>query len=557
MKTSRVLWLGVSLGLILPLGCSSSSPDNGAGGPDGGEDGNGLDGTTQDVATGDTGGQDSGSQDVVAQDVTGTQDTGAKDVATADAPQDAPPEANPCGLAPTTDFYVDAVNGLDTNSGAGPSCALKTITLALIASDAASHDNATIHLAAGTYSAGETFPLVVSHGRSLVGAGASTTTIQGSSAAYNTTATGSFLDTGTHFGTLVAGDVMATDGGTNYGATTLSGFTLLPAATVTTPTTGYFGLACIAGNAPNSGATPPLPSPNLVVKDVTVGPNYDSGLVIGSSPTQTTGCNATVTGSTFTGDNSGLITGACGTTNPVQSWPSAQIGDGVAADANTFSACTIDLFGEGCGSAQSFDGNHFTSGYRGIVIVSQSAQYFEILGNTFDGTAATLPMGIGLQTSATVNIAKLNGNTFTNIAESAGADTAVGGTTGYAISVAQVLQAHQNVIHDNDNGVYVGVGPAGTFDFSADGTASNANSIYCNSKLPGGATNGYDLVLAYAAGNAANFAGNVWDHATPTTSVSLTASTNGTDVVTGTSAGATLTGSTSIGTAACASGRTH
>jgi hypothetical protein len=155
-----------------------------------------------------------------------------------------------------------------------------------------------------------------------------------------------------------------------------------------------------------------------------------------------------------------------------------------------------------------------------------------------------------------VTINKLNANTFTNISQSAGADTAAGQATGFAMIVASVLQAHQNVIHDNDNGVAVGVKPAVSFDFSSDGVAGNANQIYCNSKAGNAATNGYDLLLNYAAGNAANFAGNMWDHATPSTSASLTTSTNGTDVVTGTSAGATLTDGTAISTA-CSGTRVH
>jgi hypothetical protein len=604
MNVTRRLWFtALSAGLIPLLACSSNSSPGGEGDAsddaDAGEMADG--GGSPDVVNPDAGSHDTGGQDVTTQDVT-TQDTGSQDVAqdttgqtdgqpsegsTADAPADqAAVDANPCASPPTTDFYVDAANGNDANSGSGPGCALKTITAALTASAGAAFDNATIHLAAGTYSSGETFPLVVNHGRSLVGAGAGSTTIQGSSTAYNTTGTGSFLDTGTHYLSMLAGDFMggatATDGGvaeggstdggssdggssdgggaTDYGKTTLNGFTLLPApgdGGATSPITSAMGLACIRGNAPNTGSTTPIPDPNLSIQNVTVGPNFDFGVAIGYSPTQSSGCNAFVTGSTFTGDNLGLETGTCGSSNPVQSWPSSQIGTGVPADANTFSNCTLDMLGGGCGSVQSISGNDFQSGYRGIVIISGAAQYFEILANTFDGTSGTLKMGIGLQTSATGKISKLIGNTFTNIAESSGADTAVGGTTGFAVMVGSVLQAHSNVIHDNDNGVSIGVAPGASFDFSSDGLAAYGNQIYCNSKLPGGSANGYDLLLNYSAGSVANFAGNTWDNATPSTSTSLTTSTNGTDIVTGTSNGATLTSGVSIGSAACASGRVH
>ena len=542
----------VSLGLSTFTGCSSGgalapSSDDASTGNDGASpiDAGAIKDTTAPIDTGID--AESSASDATSADV----DVG--DAEPIDAPLDHAADTSPCQSAPTTDFYVDSANGNDTSTGAAAGCALKTITAALTAS--AAHDNATIHLAPGTYSAGETFPLVVNHGRSLVGAGAGSTKIQGSSAAYATSATQSFLDTGVHYVTLIAGDRLG--GATTYGRTTLSGFTLLPAAAVTTPTTGYLGLVCIAGNAPNTGTPPPLPTENLLLQSLVVGPNYDLGVAIGSTPAQSTACNAVITGSTFTGMNVGLETGVCGTANPVGSWPSAQVGDGVSSDANTFSASTIDLFGAGCGSAQSIDGNHFPSGYRGIVLVSQAAQYFEILGNDFDGKATPFAMGIGVQTNATATIDRLDANTFTNIAQSAAADTAAGQATGFALLVGSVLQAHQNVIHDNDNGVGVSVAPAVTFDFSSDGSAANANEIYCNAKPSSSGATGYDVVLSYSAGLSANFAGNIWDHAAPTTGTSLTATANGSDLVTGASSGATLTGSSAIGTAACASGRAH
>ena len=575
----RLFVIGIAGSLLVAAGCSSatggsstgdaggdatkagdSGPvvDSGGQGPDGGADASSPEAST-DAAPHD-GGADAHDAAVEASPEASTDgsseastdastDSGASDAA---GDEDAP---DPCGTAPTTTFYVNAATGSDTNNGAAPGCAFKTITAALAASSGTPSVNATIHLAAGAYGAGETFPLVVDHGRSLVGAGAATTTIQGSSAAsYNTSGTGSLLDTGTHFVTLRAGD--AVGGADNLGATTLSGFTVLPAAAVTTPTTNYLGIVCIAGNAPNTGATLPLPSPSLVVQGVTVGPNFDTGVVLGSQPTQQIACNALVTASTITGCNVGLATGACGTANPVSSWPSSQIGDGQAADANTFSASTIDLFGEGCGSLQSFDGNHFTSGYRGIVLVSPAAQYFEILHDTFDGTSGALPMGIGIHTNSAATISKLNDDTFTNIAQSAAADAAAGVTSGYAMRLGgPVKQAQRNAIHDNDNGISLDAVPAATFDFSSGGTAANTNQIYCNSKPAGGAGSGYDLVLQYAAGSSPNFAGNTWDHATPSTSASLTTSANGTDVVTGTSTGATVTGGVAVGAVTCAGGR--
>ena len=154
----------------------------------------------------------------------------------------------------------------------------------------------------------------------------------------------------------------------------------------------------------------------------------------------------------------------------------------------------------------SLNTNHFVSGYRGVVLITQAAQFIEILGNTFDGSTAP-NMGMGVNTNSSAIISALNDNIFTNIAESAGADTAVGATTGYAVAMgaSNIKQAKRNVIHDNDNGVWLGAVANGgvTFDFSADGVQVDRNQLYCNSKTLSG--NGYDVILAYANGTAANF----------------------------------------------------
>jgi hypothetical protein len=487
-------------------------------------------------------------------------DGGGNDVTTdhntvADTSTDAIQDASACGASPTTDFYVDTATGNDSNNGSAATCAFKTISAALNASKTSY--NAKIHVAAGSYSVGETFPLIVDKGRSLLGAGASKTTIEGNSAPYNTTNTGSFLDFGQHYLTMIAGDVV---GGTNsLGATTIDGVTIVP-ANLTTPTANYVGIACYLGNAPNTGTTPPLPAPNLVIKGSTVGPNYDTGVAIGYSSSQQAGCNVSVITSTITGSNVGIATGVCGyggdggAGNPVSSWPSSQIGDGTAGNANTFTESGIDIFGEGCGSVQSYNFNHFTSGYRAIVIVtgSNTAEYFEILSNTFDGASGTNKMGYGMHTSAGATINKVNDNTFTNISDVPALDTLIGGTSGWAMNLGngRVIQAHGNKIHDNDNGVYLGGGPISTFDFSSDGSTNFANQIYCNSKVSSG--NGYDLILPTAG--TYNFAGNVWDHGSPTTSASTTTSPNGTDIV---GAGTATTTSAGATPNACASGRSH
>src|SRR5689334_1312407 len=74
------------------------------------------------------------------------------------------------------DWYVDAQNGSNSNSGLSPGSAWKTLTHALATIPAPGTD--TLHVAPGTYDAalGEFYPLVMRPGLRLVGdqGGAST-----------------------------------------------------------------------------------------------------------------------------------------------------------------------------------------------------------------------------------------------------------------------------------------------------------------------------------------------------------------------------------------------
>ena len=113
----------------------------------------------------------------------------------------------------------------------------------------------------------------------------------------------------------------------------------------------------------------------------------------------------------------------------------------MVADANTFTNIVLDIFGGGCGSVQSYNNNKFVSGYRGIVMVSNPGQYFEILANTFDGSAAP-NMGVGIHMGGGTQVNKINDNVITNISESAAADMAAG-VSGYGLIMGghNILQA--------------------------------------------------------------------------------------------------------------------
>ncbi|HUT04216.1 MAG TPA: right-handed parallel beta-helix repeat-containing protein [bacterium] len=93
-----------------------------------------------------------------------------------------------CGMASAGEFYVDAEAGSDSNSGTSADSAWLTISHALSSVLSSQGDPATVHIAAGTYSAstnGETFPLEMRSYVSLVGASAETTILDAEGAAYH------------------------------------------------------------------------------------------------------------------------------------------------------------------------------------------------------------------------------------------------------------------------------------------------------------------------------------------------------------------------------------
>ena len=87
-----------------------------------------------------------------------------------------------------TDYFVDAVNGDDTNSGKSAGEAWATITQALSLAKGYSSDQAIINIAEGTYSAstnGEEFPLRMKSYFSFLGEGPENTIIDGEGDAYH------------------------------------------------------------------------------------------------------------------------------------------------------------------------------------------------------------------------------------------------------------------------------------------------------------------------------------------------------------------------------------
>ena len=92
------------------------------------------------------------------------------------------------GALPAADYYVDADDGTDANTGASPRAPWKTIAHALSSVNGSEGDPVTIHIAAGTYSPsanGESFPLQMKSYVSLLGDGADTVTLDAEQSAYH------------------------------------------------------------------------------------------------------------------------------------------------------------------------------------------------------------------------------------------------------------------------------------------------------------------------------------------------------------------------------------
>jgi len=93
-----------------------------------------------------------------------------------------------CGMASAGEFYVDAEAGNDSNTGTSPDDAWLTISHALSSVFGSQGNPATVHVAAGTYSAstnGEVFPLEMKSYVLLVGSGAHTTMLDAEGNAYH------------------------------------------------------------------------------------------------------------------------------------------------------------------------------------------------------------------------------------------------------------------------------------------------------------------------------------------------------------------------------------
>jgi hypothetical protein len=461
-------------------------------------------------------------------------DAGLADARLPEVPRDGESDA-------TSDADAACVDPTELYVGSAGPCVFPSITVAIAYAhrlQAARETTRTIHVGPGVYSAarGETFPLDLRDGISLVGDSPSTTVIEG---------VGPY-DHGAEGGAFGAAPLMLT---------LLAGHATLPTrvanlrlASQATAAQYVIGVFCDRGNAVGSG---PPPGPSLVVDGLQIGSGYEVGVVVTSSEVPALGCNALITGSTFeAGSWVGVEVGGCAGPNKV-AYSSAEIGQGdVAAHVSN----TFDHVGKGDGSHEVLDlwscvsslsvrGNRFVEGEAAVMLGSDDL-HVTVEGNDFEHVAAG---GIVFQGPAIAD--SIANNRFVQLdvpaiwLQNAG---------------AQILSARGNTFFSNQYAVrFEPVGTfGGTFDFGT--AASHGNNVFrCNANWPTGtwpSTNvGYDVAQLAPAANAVSLVGNAWDHAPPHASAQLA---NGQDVVLPPSGPAPLVDDATIDTDPCPPGDT-
>jgi hypothetical protein len=405
------------------------------------------------------------------------------------------------------DFYVDATSFAGATGT--ESCPFKTIGAALAAISTRGTTDAIVHVAPGTYDAalGETFPLIV-RGTSIIGSGSTKTIIKGVSTFDHGALGGAF--NASYQLTVLAGDAV--------GQTTIQGVSIQ--TTATTVTAQHVGILCDRGNSPQSFGDA-IAEGNTILRDVAVGPNYETGVVVSTTSTgMSSGCNLTALGSTFTGNSWGIWALGCGI-GAGSVLASVKVGDGTPAGGNTFK----------------------DNSPGGGIVAWDCTHGARILNNTFDGNYE----GLQLQQNGKATKVVVRSNVISNsrfagivlyrqpeIAELV--DNVIQGSATQAASPATasdlgaglrfvangqpyptILKARNNRFINNEIGIHFS-GAAGSLPTSDFGSAADpgGNELACNSSLHGGVSGG-DVIVDTTGSATFPFRGNAWDHATPTT----------------------------------------
>jgi hypothetical protein len=444
-----------------------------------------------------------------------------------------------------TELFVDATSFGGTGTEA---CPFKTIGAALGALPSFPQAT-TLRVAEGVYDAalGESFPIVLRNGVSLLGAGSAKTVLHGQGR-YDHTVEGGQFPSASLSPTILLGHESRT--------TRLEGVTLRPIADPATVDEDQIGIFCDRGNVTAPGYPATRPEPNTLVHDVVIESGYSIGAVVTDSA-QTgypspSACNIKVTGAQFLGGKHvGLWTLGCGRDNSNERgnyWVSATIGEDGPAGAVRFAGYDRPD-GRGASGITMWDCTRslivtnatFEDSNIGISAVqhepSPGDPYEEVIveKSTFQRLNNA---GIGLYLALTIE--RLTDNSFLG---NRAPDDAQGNASAIFMQEAtvQIKNARRNRFLGNDVALQSFYGSASrSSDF---GTASDPgeNLFRCNAAKAGTMRLGGDVLFlldtAQSTGLQHSFVGNRWDHAPVTVATSLTA--NGQDLVS--TAGAELT----------------
>jgi hypothetical protein len=298
--------------------------------------------------------------------------------------------------------------------------------------------------------------------------------------------------------------------------------------------TPHVGVVCDDGSAAAS----------TILEGVTItGFGHDVLVATSNGPS---GCNLTVTASTFSYAHTGIWSRA----GPCAPGPSILLNIGAPSAPNLFVGMretSSDAYGgpygagielDGCVSRAIIQSGTFQDSDVGIYLADPTfwgTSSYSILGGHFQNIAY---LGLFLLGSATVQ--ELTGNTFENVAALA-TNARPPGSIANAIlfetdlrtgETPQIVKARMNVLRENDNAIDFGPGvlrrPSdfGTHD------SPGGNVFQCNSGPALGVPSGDIRVSATSGGDAGvlPFVGNTWDEAPPRVAYAQDAGPNGIDI---------------------------
>jgi hypothetical protein len=467
-----------------------------------------------------------------ASDAAPTKDARVGDAASDGTVGDDADAGDPCGLAARTDFYVDPT----VDAGA---CTFQTITAAVAAAKTSWAPARTVHVAAGTYSqaTGETLPIELRDGISLVGAGAAATTLVGAGATAAASAPRNSYVTSLSWTSLVGATLVVGDP-TKPTVVSQLGFSRGDASSA-----GLEAIVCDRGSAES---TKP-PSPNTRIDHVQID-GFEVGLRVTAGAPHAGGCNALLGSSTVKNGNFGVVADGIWSdqAGTAVAFVSVQLGDGTTPGKNTF----VDLddqhgpSGTGLSGAGLVVGDGVTSvvvldnvfqqdgsgtGDFGIWAAQhQPSAWFDVENNEF---GPLVNAGVILEGKSVIHW--LVDNSFHDVStRSVFSDWSflgVGLVVGrYGDPSAAVNYARRNTFVGNDVAVEIRsstplptTDPAFLSDFGS-ATDPGGNTFRCNSTQPPAAPGfaGGDVFVYTLEQQQPNlivpFEGNVWDHAPPT-----------------------------------------